>query len=428
MTLELLIIVALILANGLFAGAEIAVLSVRKTKVQERAERHDRRALALQSLHHEPERFLATVQIGITVVSTAAAAFGGASIARSLTPVMAGLGLGTRADDVAFAIVIALVSFLSLILGELVPKSLALRYSDGYSFLVGRPLLALSRLVAPLVRLLTWCSNLVLRFFGDRTSFVESRVSREEVRQLVNEAAKTGSVDQSSSEIVNRALELDEVTVAEMMVPREQIVALPRDATPEQIEHAVGGDSYSRIPVYERELDQMVGYVVSRDVLAALWAGKPVRLGEMMRPLLAVPLVARATTALRQMQARRSHIAIVVDEHGLVAGLVSIEDLVEEVVGDIKNEDEDDTELFQSEPTGTTLVPGWVPVRRINRALHLDLPINRDSTTVAGLCLSLALAMPRVGEKLQAPDGTTLEIVDRSSRRIRMIRLHHRGA
>src|SRR5690606_15299253 len=164
---------------------------------------------AVVALRAQPERFLATVQIGITVVGAAAGAFGGARIARDLAPRLEGV-FGAQAEGVAMAIVIGTVAFLSLVLGELVPKSLALRYADGYAFLIGRPLLQLSRIMRPLVWFLTACSNVVLRLFGDRTSFTEARISRDELRQLVEDAAKMGSVDQRSSEIAARALELSE--------------------------------------------------------------------------------------------------------------------------------------------------------------------------------------------------------------------------
>jgi len=421
---ELLIVVVLVLANGLFAGAEIAILSVRKGRVQEAGARGDRRALAVQALRDQPERFLATVQIGITVVSAAAAVFGGAAIARSLTPILAHV-FGHSAEEVAFAIVIVLISFLSLVLGELVPKSLALRYSTGYSFLVSRPLLRLSRIAAPIVWFLTFCSNLVLRLFGDRTSFTETRMSRDELKQLVEEAAKTGSVDVRSSEIVARALELEDVAVAEVMVRRDRIAAIRRDASVEEVQRVLLEEGHSRMPVYEGELDHIVGYVVALDVLAVVWEKGLVVLDDIVRPLFSVPVTARVSAVLREMQARRIQIASVVDEHGGIAGLVTMEDLIEELVGEIASEHEVPDPMLRHEPGGTSLVPGWAPIRKVNRALAIDLPISRESTTIAGLCLALALAIPSIGARLQV-GPTTLEVVDASSRRVRMVRIHHR--
>ncbi|MBX3160470.1 MAG: HlyC/CorC family transporter [Deltaproteobacteria bacterium] len=424
MITELAIILALVVVNGLFAGAEIAVLTANKAKVQQRAAARDRRARAVQALRDAPERFLATVQIGITVVGAAAAAFGGASLARKIAPGLEGT-FGTHANDAALVIVVAGVSFLSLVLGELVPKSLALRYANGYAFLIGRPLLGLARLVRPLVWLLTACSNLVLRMFGDRTSFVEGRMSRDELRELVEEAARSGSVDRHSSTIAAQALELPDVMVGELMVRRDRVVTIRHDAPPDEVQRILLEEGFSRMPVCrDGDLDRVLGYIVARDVLALAWERNLIALRDIIRPLVFVPIGARASAVLRELQARHVQIAIVIDEHGGTAGLVTMEDLVEEVVGDIFGERDLPDETTRVEADGTALVPGWVPTRRVNRALHTSLPITRESMTIAGVCMALALAVPPVGAKLASPDGTVLEVVEASPRRVRMVRVH----
>ncbi|MGE5180489.1 MAG: hemolysin family protein [Acidobacteriota bacterium] len=418
---ELLIVVGLLMANGLFAGAEIAVLSVRKTRLREFIRRKDRRALAVKSLRDKPERFLATVQIGMTTVGTAAAAFGGARMEHDIEPTLSSIGLGPWA---ALVFVIVLVTFLELVIGELVPKSLALRYSDRYSFFVARPLLALSQLMRPLVWLLTGVSNLLLRFFGDRTTFSESRLSRDELQQLVEEAAKTGSVDPRASEIASRALGFGEVTVAEVMVPRTRVVALRRNAPPEEVQRVILEEGHSRMPVYDGNIDNIVGYVVARDVLALAWQGGLLVLEDIVRPAHKVPEGTRALDLLREMQRRRTQMAIVVDDHGGLSGLVTTEDLIEELVGDIMSEDDVPEQYFVREPQGTILVQGWAAVRKVNRDLHLDLPVGKDRTTIAGLCMSLAQAIPQAGEKLTTDNGTVLEVIEASPRRVRRIRIH----
>ncbi|NVB80843.1 MAG: HlyC/CorC family transporter [Kofleriaceae bacterium] len=427
MLTELLILFALVVANGLFAGAEIAVLTASKAKVQQRAASRDRKGLAVQSLREQPERFLATVQIGITVVGAAAAAFGGSSIASDLAPRLEPL-FGASAHEVAMVIVVASVSFLSLVIGELVPKSLALRYSNGYAFLIGWPLLRLSVVMRPLVWFLTKCSNLVLRMFGDSTSFTESRVSRDEIRELVNEAAKVGSVDARSSEIASRALEFGDVVVAEVMVRRDRVIAIPHDAAPEEVQRILLEEGHSRMPVYEGDLDRVIGYVVARDVLALAWERNLIALADIIRPLVYVPLSARIGAVLREMQARQTQIAVVVDEHGGSAGLVTIEDLMEELVGDITGEYDTFESSVRFDGDGSALVPGWLPTRKVNRTLNTALPIGRESMTIAGLCIALALAVPSVGAKLTTPDGTLLEVVDASPRRVRMVRVTRRSA
>lgn len=418
---EFLIVFGFLLANGLFAGAEIAVLSVRKTRLSEFIRRRDPRALAVKRLRDHPERFLATVQIAITTVGTAAAAFGGAKLEHSLRPKFESIGLGANAS---LAAVILLIVFLELVVGELVPKSLALRYSDRYSFFVGRPLVLLSAVMRPLVWLLTVTSNLVLRFFGDKTTFTETRLSKDELQELVEEAAKTGSVDPRASEIASRALGFEEVTVAEVMVPRTRVVALRRGAPNEEVQRMILEEGHSRMPVYDGNIDNIVGYVVARDVLALAWEKGLLVLEDILRPPHKVPESTRALDLLREMQRSRTQMALVVDDHGGLSGLVTTEDLIEELVGDIMSEDDVPEQFFTREPGGTILVQGWASVRKVNRDLHLDLPVGKDRTTIAGLSMSLAQAIPQAGERLTTEDGTVLEVVEASPRRVRRIRIH----
>ena len=418
---DLLIVLGFLIANGLFAGAEIAVLSVRKTRLREFTRRKDKRALAVKSLRDHPEHFLATVQIAITTVGTAAAAVGGARLEESLRPKFESVGLGATASLIS---VVLLIVFVELVIGELVPKSLALRYSDRYSFFVGRPLLVLSHIMRPLVWLLTATSNLVLRFFGDKTTFTETRLSRDELQQLVEEAAKTGSLDPRASEIASRALGFGEVTVAEVMVPRNRVVAIRRSAPPEEVQRLILEEGHSRMPVYDGTIDNIVGYIVARDVLALAWQEGLIVLEDILRPPHKVPESTRALDLLRELQRRRTQMAVVVDENGGLSGLVTAEDLIEELVGDIMSEDDVPEQYFVREPQGTILVQGWAAVRKVNRDLHLDLPVGKDRTTVAGLCMSLAQAIPQAGERLTTDNGTVLEVIEASPRRVRRVRIH----
>ena len=317
MLTELAIILLLVFANGIFAGAELALISMRKTRVQELIDQGSGAARAVKALRDNPERLLATVQIGITVVGSTAAAFGGASIAQRLNGPLEALGLSPqRAQDVAFALVVGMVSYLSLVLGELVPKSLALRYSERYALLVGPPMRGLSKLMTPIVWWLTFSSNLVLRLFKDKTSFTESRLSPEELQQLVEEAARSGSVHPRTGEIASRAFELADLTVADIMVPRTKVVALRRHATPEEVRRMLLEEGHSRMPVYEGDLDHITGYVVAKDLLAFALEQQLILLEDVLRPAYFVPEMMRALDVLQQMQTRRIQLAIVVDEQG----------------------------------------------------------------------------------------------------------------
>ncbi len=421
---ELLVVLALILANGVFAGAEIAIIALRKTRIAQLVEEGRASARAVKRLRDQPERFLATVQIGITVVSSTAAAFGGASIAGRLAPALSGVpGVGPYASELALALVVVLVSFLSLVLGELVPKSLALRSAERYALMMGRPLLGLSWVARPMVWVLTAASNLILRPLGDRTTFAESRLSAEELEQLVHEAGRAGALDAPTAEIASRALAFRDLTAADAMVPRSRMVGLPRDAGQEELKRLLLEEGRTRMPVYEGTLDNVVGYVMAKDLAAMAWERELIVLEDLIRPVHFVPETARAVHVLRDMQRRRTQIAVVVDEHGGVAGLLTLEDLVEELVGEILGEREEPVALFRTEPDGSALVRGDAPIREVNRGLALDLPEDGDYTTVAGLCIALAGAVPERGARLATPDGTVIEVVEASPRLVRLVRL-----
>ncbi len=420
---EFLIVFALILGNGLFAGAEIALLTIRKTRVQELVDRGSSGALAVKALRDKPERFLATVQIGITVISATSAVYGGEVMSGHIAAGLRRVGFGGYSEEVAFAAVVAVISYLSLVVGELVPKSLALRQAERYAVFMARPLLLIAQVMRPLVWFLTASSNIVLRLFGDRTSFTEARLSREELQELVEEAAKTGSLDAPSSEIAARAIGFGDVRVGELMVPRSEMVALPRKAPAAEVQRVLLEEGHARMPVFDESMDgyRIVGYIVAKDILALTWQTELIILEDILRPVHFVKLSAKAADVMRELQRRRMQLAIVLDEQEQVAGLITMEDLVEELVGEIFSEDE--RERIRRQPDGTVLIQGSVPVREVNRELDLALPEGEAWTTLAGLAAAQASAIPRPGWKTVLPDGTLLEVVDASPRKVELLRV-----
>jgi putative hemolysin len=415
----------LVLANGVFAGAELSLLTLRKTRLRELLDEGSGAARAIEALRANPERLLATVQIGITVVSASAAAFGGASLAEPLAGFLVGLGVGPQvAEKLAFALVVGFISYLSLVLGELVPKSLALRFSEQYALLISRPLNGLSWLVRPLVWFLTASSNLLLRFFGDRTNFSEARLSPAELQQLVEEAAKTGSLDPRAGEIASRAFDLTDLTLSAVMIPRSRIVGLRRRASAEEIRQVLLEHGHSRMPVYEETLDNIVGYVIAKDLLGVAWEGTLIVLEDVLRPPYFVFESMRAIDALKELQKRRMQLAIVVDERGGVLGLVTMEDLVEELVGDILSETETPEELIKREGPTTVVVQGTASLREVNRALGLELEEGHGYSTVGGLCAARTGDIPPPGARITLEDGMVLEVLEATPRRVRTVRIH----
>jgi putative hemolysin len=426
MLVEVAFIVGLVLLNGVLAGAEIAVVSLRRTRIQELVDQGSGSARAVGWLRDRPERFLATVQIGITVVGATAGAFGGQRFAADLAPAIARIEtLAPYAPQLSLGLVVALISYLSLVLGELVPKSLAMRTAERYALLISRPLLLLSKLTRPLAWFLTASSNGVLRFFGDRTNFIEVRLSTQELQQMVSEATEAGTVHPEAGEIASRALDFSALTVANVMVPRREVVALSVDATLEQLRQSWAEHPHTRLPVWQDRFDHVIGYLSTKDLLAPAWERKMVSLRELIRPPYFVPASMRAVELLQEMKRRRLPFAIAVDEQGGFEGIVTLEDLVEELVGEIFSEHEKQAPKgIEREASGTALVQGTVAVREVNRELGLELPESAEWTTLAGLALALASRIPAVGERLVVSNGVVLEIVDASPRRVRRVRIH----
>ncbi len=417
-------IVALVLANGLLNGAEIAVVGVDKLRLRQLIETRGPRAASVVELRKSPERFFATVQIGITVVGATAGAFSGARFAGDLEPLIERLPwVGSHAESLSLVVVVTVLSFLTLVLGELVPKSLALRNADRYAVLVGPVLQRLSKIIRPIVWFLTACSNAVLRLFGDRTTFAEGRLSSEELRGLVDEATEEGTLSERAGEIASRALEFVDLRVRRVMVPRSRVVALSRAMKEDDVKDLVLEHGYSRLPVYGRDLDDIVGYVLVKDLLAIAWERQLVVLEDIIRPPLFVSEMAEAATTLQQMQEERVHLAIVVDEHGGTAGIVTIEDLLEELVGEITSEiARPEPQSIRPAPDGSTLIRADTEIREVNRELDLELPSGPGWSTIGGLCAALAGRVPRVGDELDA-EGTRIRVEAATERTVLEVRI-----
>lgn len=421
--LEASIIAFLILLNGVLAGAEIAIVSLRKTRLRELVERGSRWAISTQALRDNPERFLATVQVGITVIGTTAGAFGGSTLAVHLIPLFQTVGwLRPYAEEVAVGLVVVFISYLSIVVGELVPKSLAMRTPEVYARLIASLLRGLSRLSSPAVHLLAASSNLVLKLFGDRTSFTEARLSVDEIRHMVEDAAKVGSLHPGASSIAGRAIEFGELRVLDVMVPRHLVVSLPLDSDLEAVAAQLQKTPFSRLPLYGASPDDVSGYLAAKDLV--LRRDRPGQARDLLRPAILVPETAKAINLLQRLQRERQQIAFVVDEQGGFSGLVTMEDLLEELVGDIFSEFRDERIApLAWGPEGVALVPGGAPLREINRALGLDLPEGPQWTTLGGLCLAEAGHVLSPGDRVALMSGVEAEIREAHGPRILIVSL-----
>ena len=402
---EIIVLLLLTLLQGFFSGSEIALISLRKSKVREVEQRHPKAAVAIRALQADPEKFIATTQIGISVITVVASVFAGANLAEHIMPYFANSSIGWFAHYAAFLssiVIVVIVSYVTLVIGELVPKSLALRYPQSFAVTAAYPIRWIAILSYPLIRLLTFTSNIFLRPFSDKASFVESRLSEEEIRNLIDEGQKAGAIDKHEHEILENVFDFSDTEVAKIMTPRHQITAL--DISHPVIESlaAVIDSDFSRIPFYRGNLDNIVGMLNIKDLLPHMGkdAGQ-IPLADLLTPAYFVPNTKKIADLLREFQKEKLHIALVTDEHGQIDGLVTMEDVLEEIVGEISDETDEVTEAIVPQGDGSHVVEGSVSIVDFNRFFDSQLPEDDQYTTISGFILDNLTRFPEHDDLIQ---------------------------
>jgi putative hemolysin len=422
---ELAIIVVLILANGLFAAAEIAVVSARRGRMEQQAQLGRRGAAEALELIENPNRFLSTVQVGITMISTLAAVFGGASLTSALEVWIGTVpALAPYATSIALSAVVLLISYLSLILGELVPKRLALQNAEGTASVVAPLMRRLSRAASPIVGFLTASTELMLRLLGKHNQ-AESSITEDDIIALVREGAAGGTVEAAERELITNVFTFTNRTVRSLMTPRTQITAIAIDTPFSEALRTISASGYSRLPVYQDSLDQIAGILYIKDLLPSWGQSTSIDLRSLIRPPLYMLESQRAIVAFQRLQEQRSAMAIVVDEYGQVDGLITLEDLLEEVFGDITDEYDQTSESVVRRDDGSYLVDGLISFADLQARLSLpaaDLPEAQEFETVAGFLLALLGHIPMPGEQA-GWQGYRFEVIDMDGHRIDKVML-----
>ena len=420
--IEVVLILAGILLNGFFAGAEFALVSSRISRLAQLRVSADSAAAVAMRLKESPDAFLATIQIGITLVGTLASAVGGATAVEALTPVFSDAGLGQASQPAALGVVIVVITYVSLVLGELVPKSIALRDPERAAILVARPILWLSRVSGGVVRVLTVSTTAVVRLAGLRTTAQSPFISEEEVRYLVREGAAKGIFEKAEEELVHNVFEFADTTVRDIMVPRPSIRGLDVATPADEVGPRAAAIGHSRIPVYRDDIINPVGMLGLKDLLRALAEGRRPALPELIRPPLFVPESSKISALLREFQRNRQSLALVVDEYGTVVGLITIEDIVEEIVGAIDEEGQADAAgAITRLADGALLVDGLASVDEL-RAAGVAVEDSRDYTTAAGVLIARLGAIPSKGTSV-VKAGHRWTVLDTEGPRIRKIRI-----
>ncbi|PYQ56057.1 MAG: HlyC/CorC family transporter, partial [Acidobacteria bacterium] len=378
----------------------------------------------VKHLQDNMDRFLATVQIGVTLMGTLAGVLGGYLASRYFEPVIqrsAVMRWLPPALEAATLVGLAIV-YVELILGELVPKALALRYTDTVAVIVAWPLDMLARFSRVLIAFLTTSTRAVLFLFGIRDIGHRTFVSEEEIKHLVKEGRQQGVLDQTEEELIHSVFEFSETPVKKVMVPRPKIFALDVNTPPEDVAHAIIESGFSRVPVYDGTPDNMVGVVYVKDVLRLLEKKQPVVLRKILHPVHFVPETKKVGELLKELQKRRTHLALVIDEHGSLVGLVTLEDLLEEIVGEIQDEYDWEERPVEKLRDGSLVVDGTVSAADLRQKYDIPIPESEDFNTVAGFMLDCLGAVPRGGEVVQVGDYR-LTVVDVEKNRISKVKI-----
>ena len=415
---DLAIILALVVINGVFAMSELAIVSAKTSTLEAKAEAGSTSARTAIALAADPGKFLSTVQIGITLIGIIAGAYSGASLGGPVGERMTALGLPAQyADETGFAVVIALTTYLSVVVGELVPKQLALRNAVPLALIMARPMAFLSRAAAPLVWLLDTSSAAIIRLFGIRRTD-EASVTAEELHMIFAEATRSGAIEAEQRQLLTGVVRLAERPVREMMTPRTEVDWIEADADTAEIRQTIEDSPHSLMPVADGSPDTILGVVKVREVLAAMVAGEAVSIRAMMRRVEVVPDQLDAMDALRVLQSSEVAMALVHDEYGHFEGLVTPVDLLTAIVGTfVSDQDEGDQPQVVVREDGSLLVAGSYSADAMADRLRIDYDENREFGTAAGYVLSVLKKLPAEGEHF-IDQGWRFEVVDMDGRRI----------
>lgn len=398
---QILLQIVFILLNAFFAGSEIAFLSLNPVKLSKMAEGGDKTAARLLTLVENPNRFLSAIQVAITLSGFLGAAFGTENFSGYLTDFLLGLGLGLPAGAVtvfSMVVVTVIISFFSIAFGEMVPKRIAMQKPYLWARTALGVMHGISTVFAPMMALLNVTTNGTLRLFGMKTEAEDAAASEEDIRLMVENSGEQGTIAQEEQQWIENVFDFGDLTASDAMTPEPEVTAFSLDEAPDTVLHTIRETGLSRYPVYEENINDIRGILNARDFLLNLQREHPKPLAELLRPAYFVPENVHADRLFRDMQAQKHHLAIVVDEYGGTAGIVTIEDLLEEIVGNIYDEfDPEEPQPILEVSPGVWRVEGSLRVEDLADVLGVDLPDDLDYDTVGGMVLSCLHAIPQDG-------------------------------
>lgn len=391
---QLLFLLILTIANAFFAGAEMATVSVNKNKIKMLAENGNKNAQLLQELLKEPTKFLSTIQVAITLSGFLASASAATSFSAPLDILMTKLGI-PYGETIAIIIVTVVLSFFTLVFGELVPKRIALQKAEAISLFTVKPVLFISRLTSPFIKLLSFSTGLVLQVLGMKAENLEENISKEEIKSMVEAGQANGVFNETEKEMINSIFEFDDILASEIMIPRTDVYSIDIDASIGEYLDELLETKHSRIPVFEGDIDNIIGVLYIKDlILEARNKGfENVDIRSILRKSYLVPESKNIDTLFKEMQKSKKYIAILIDEYGGFSGIVTMEDLVEEVMGNIDDEYDDNEPKLEKIDNHIYLVDGLYPVDELIDILNIDI-VSKNHNTISGYLIDTLGEIP----------------------------------
>lgn len=422
---QLIFLSILILLNAYFAATEIAFISLNDAKIEKQAKDGNKKAKQIQKMLKNPSKFLATIQIGITLAGFLSSAFASDAFAGMLAPVlnewMPFISIATW-QNISIVIITIILSFFTLVFGELVPKRLAMKYYEKISFATIGVIKGISVVTAPFVKLLTWSTNLVSKIFGVGEQ-EEEIVTEEEIKMMVNQGEEKGSIEENEKELINNVFEFNDIIASEIMIYRTDIYAIEINEDVYEILDEIDEYKYSRIPVYEETIDDIKGILFLKDILKLVSTRQEFKIADIMRDAYFVPESKPIDEIFEELQANKMQMAIVVDEYGGTAGLLTMEDILEELVGNIFDEYDDVEVEYKRLDDNTYLIDGSVSLYEMKKILDIELP-EGDYETLSGYLIEKLGRLPEENEHPVIEDEhLTYKIEEYEDRRIKWVKV-----
>lgn len=421
---SILLILGLLLINAFFAAAEMAIVSVNKNKINSLAEEGNKKALALKKLTSEPTKFLSTIQVGVTLSGLFASASATTGISAQLDNLLKNIGVPYSAQ-ISVVIVTIILSYFTLVFGELFPKRMALQKSEAISMFAVKPLIFISKITSPFVKLLSGSTNTLVKLSGIKIDNLEEEVSKEEIKSLIEVGQEQGVINETEKEMIQGIFDFDDTLAKEVMTPRTDVFMINIETPIDKIKKQIMEENFSRIPVYEEDSDNIIGILYIKDFYAeALDKGiENINIREMLRKPYFVPETKNIDDLFKELQSTKNHMAILIDEYGGFSGIVTIEDLIEEVMGNIFDEYDESEPDIKKLDSNTYLVNGLLPIGELNEHLHLSLE-SENTDTIGGFIINLMGAIPTSNDCPAIKyENLTFKIEEVNEKRIEKLRL-----